>query len=30
MHANMPAGGGMTVPRATLLLSLTLKSDLPA
>jgi DNA-binding MarR family transcriptional regulator len=27
MHANMPAGGGMTVPRASLLLGLTLKSE---
>jgi DNA-binding MarR family transcriptional regulator len=27
MHANMPSGAGMTVPRATLLLGLTLKSE---
>lgn len=27
MHANMPAGGAMTVPRATLLMGLTLKSE---
>lgn len=27
MHANMPSGGGMTVPRATLLLGLALKTE---
>jgi DNA-binding MarR family transcriptional regulator len=27
MHANMPTGGGMTVPRASLLLGLTLKNE---
>ncbi|TQE27905.1 MarR family transcriptional regulator [Streptomyces ipomoeae] len=27
MHANIPADGGMTVPRATLLMGLTLKSE---
>lgn len=27
MHTNMPTGGGMTVPRASLLLGLTLKRE---